>query len=207
MKEASSHYLKTLLAATSFAVVAAALFSTPSQAGGQYDTSFLDRPNHKLKPTFQVTGNDFGKHTFHRMLLNSPYASSSVGLGANGRNPVYSSSTFQYMHPEADQINKPTQTQQEYIDNAYAPTLQSGYSSAYETDSSFKVQEDSHKFAQQEQKFAQQDNPFKDESKFDAAGQQNRPIEELLKPPSPREKVPNFLLDNSKGGKSDPGFF
>ena len=76
------------LTATSFAVLAATLFSTPSQAGGQYDTSFLDRPNHKLKPTFQVTGNDFGKNTFHRMLLNSQWGQNSVGLGINGPNPV-----------------------------------------------------------------------------------------------------------------------
>lgn len=102
-----------------------------------YDVNFLDRANHKLNPAFMVNGNDFHKHSYHRMLLNSPFGRSSIGLGVNGKNPVYSSTAFDMMHPEASGINEPTPTERLFIENAYAPKVKKGYNASYETDKAF----------------------------------------------------------------------
>ena len=185
------------------------VFSLPSNAQDQFDVSFLDRPNHKMKPTFQMTGDDFGQHTYRRMLLNSPHASSSVGLGVNGKNAVYNKEAFKYMHPEAFKINKPTATQQEYIDNAYSPKLNKGYDSTYETDTRFKSGE----------KFSSQSNPFDncfsnteiqpaattESAKSESPRRQSSDILEISPDSGSKSGVPNFLQNT--GGKTNPSFF
>lgn len=180
-----------------------------------YDFNFLDRDPHKIKPTFMVNGNDFHKHSYHRMLLNSPMGRSSIGLGVNGKNPVFNSTAFDMMHPEASGINEPTPTERLFIENAYAPKVKKGYNAAYETDKAFgrepnAVTTNTNKYFS--------DNTFENSStggsqnytdstnsglpgSTNGNGSQSVGIKEILNAPAqpqiPKDRIPSFLKDDS----------
>lgn len=104
-----------------------------------YDKSFIDRPDHK-KPTnpFAAKAADFPKHSYRRMLLNSPFASSSVGLGVNTSNQMYNQNAYTYMNPDSFKANDATPEEvNRYIDQVYKPTLNSSGNQGYETNKGF----------------------------------------------------------------------
>lgn len=112
---------------------------------GGFDTGFTNPQKAGKQAGFALTGNDFHKNSYHRMLLNSPFGRSSVGLGVNSRNPVYSPQVFNYLNPETlnKEENKPSQYDQ-FIDKAYeAPTVKKDFNQSYQlqTDQDFNQQE------------------------------------------------------------------
>lgn len=177
-----------------------------------YDINFLDRANHKIKPTFMVNGNDFHKHSYHRMLLNSPHGRSSIGLGVNGKNPVYNSSAFDMMHPEASGINEPTATERLFIENAYAPKVKKGYNASYETDKAF---------GREPNAVTRTTNKYFSDNSFEGPSQGSSPsytnstpqangqsvgIKEILnapvQPQVQKDRIPSFLKDDSAPNSS-----
>lgn len=104
-----------------------------------YDMRFLDRDSHKPSNPFTLSGNDFHKHSYRRMLLNSPYGSSSIGLGANSQKQIFNKDAYDYMNPNSKKINQPTASPEldPYIDNAYGPKINKHYTAGYDTNKDF----------------------------------------------------------------------
>ncbi|MBX3137999.1 hypothetical protein KF707_17360 [Candidatus Obscuribacterales bacterium] len=104
-----------------------------------YDKSFIDRPDHK-KPTnpFAARAADFPKHSYRRMLLSSPFASSSVGLGVNSSNQMYNQNAYTYLNPDSFKANDATPEEvNRYIDQVYKPDLNKSGNQGYETNKGF----------------------------------------------------------------------
>ncbi len=90
-----------------------------------YDKSFITRPDYK-KPTnpFAAKAEDFSKHSYRRMLLNSEFATSS-GLGIG--NKFYNQDAYTYMNPDSFKANDATPEEvNRYIDQVYAPATKGG---------------------------------------------------------------------------------
>jgi len=126
-----------------------------------YDKSFIDRPDHK-KPTnpFAVTGDMFHKHSYRRMLLNSPFANSSVGLGANSSNQIYNKEAYNYLNPDANKANDETPEEvNRYIDHVYSPNVGKSDNQGYHTQKDFD-QENPFKTGAGTQSSLTEANPF-----------------------------------------------
>jgi hypothetical protein len=140
------------LLATGAALVLSASTATAQETEDQnpygYDRSFITRPDHK-KPTnpFAAKAEDFSKNSYRRMLLNSPFASSSIGLGANAANKLYDQNAYTYMNPDSFKANDATPEEvNRYIDHVYSPKVSTD-KQGYMPDKNFD-----------------QANPFKNES-------------------------------------------
>src|SRR5579885_1872767 len=124
-----------------------------------YDMRFLDREGHKPSNPYTMSGNDYHQHSYHRMLLNSPYAGSSVGLGVNASKQVFNKDAYDYMNPNSKKINAPLLPPDldPYVDNAYAPKLNKHYYAGYDMNKSFNQQSP---FAGMESRFNATESPF-----------------------------------------------
>ena len=72
------------------------------------------------------------------MLLNSPFASSSVGLGSNAANKLYNQEAYTYMNPDSFKANDATPEEvNRYIDQVYAPSAVGSENQGYMPDKNF----------------------------------------------------------------------
>lgn len=104
-----------------------------------YDKSFITRPDYK-KPTnpFAAQASDFHKHSYRRMLLNSPFASSSVGLGVQAQNKTFNNDAYNYLNPDSFKANDATPEEvNRYIDQVYKPEMNSSDNQGYAVDKNF----------------------------------------------------------------------
>jgi hypothetical protein len=128
-----------------------------------YDlTTFTEKPKTKAALDFTLKADDFPKHSYKRALLKSQFATSSVGLGANGQNQIYNPNAFDYLHPETLKDNLENVSDDDaYFDEAYnKPELHKNYSSSYEINKRF------------DDKFTKSDSKFqnkKDDELFGSA--------------------------------------
>lgn len=129
-------------------------FFQEQQEPNAYDMRFLDREGHKPSNPYAMSGNDFHQHSYHRMLLNSPYAGSSIGLGANASKQIFNKDAYDYMNPQSKKINTPLVPAEfdPYVQNAYAPKMNKHYNPGYDTNKQFN-----------------QANPFGMENRFNAS--------------------------------------
>ncbi|MGD9679749.1 MAG: hypothetical protein AB7W16_01080 [Candidatus Obscuribacterales bacterium] len=147
-----------LIAMASFATSPAVAQS--HQEGG-YDTGFFTPKKAGMQAKFSLTGDDFHGSSYHRMLLNSPFGKSSIGLGVNAFKPVYSPQVYNYLNPETLQKEeyKPKEYDP-YIDKAYeAPKVQKDFSQAYQMNSQQNFDEQQFPFAPKSTQYASE-NPF-----------------------------------------------
>jgi hypothetical protein len=126
-----------------------------------YDKSFIERPDHK-KPTnpFAARAEDFGKNTYRRMLLNSPFANSSVGLGVNSSNQIYNKNAYTYLNPDSFKANDATPEEvNRYIDQVYKPDLNKSGNQGYEVNKGFD-QPNPFKSGSETRSSLTEENPF-----------------------------------------------
>lgn len=193
----------------SFLIVAAASLLPQLPALAQedtnyqgYDKSFIDRPDHK-KPTnpFALKGSDFHKHSYRRMLLNSEFAGSSVGLGVNASNQVYNRNAYTYLNPDSYKANDATPEEvNRYIDQVYTPNVGKSTNQGYQVNKNFD-QENPFKTGSQSQ--LSEDNPFG--NTFDAGPSSPFLQKDYLFPKKKRSSANTSSSDSSYRPTALPG--
>lgn len=157
--------MKLLSIATILATGASLLASQPAMSQESedtnpygYDRSFITRPDHK-KPTnpFAAKAEDFGKHSYTRMLIQSGLGT-SAGLGIG--NDFYNPEAYTYMNPDSFKANDATPEEvNRYIDKVYAPPTGAGTEiQSYQPNKGFD-----------------QPNPFKSTSDTDSSSREINP--------------------------------
>ncbi|MCA9805704.1 MAG: hypothetical protein KC777_27220 [Cyanobacteria bacterium HKST-UBA02] len=180
-------------------LIAMASFTTPpamaqSHQEGGYDTGFFNPRKPGMQANFALTGNDFHGSSYHRMLLNSPFGKSSIGLGVNAFKPVYSPQVYNYLNPETLQKEeyKPKEYDP-YIDKAYeAPKVQKDFNQAYQMNSQQNFDEQQFPFAPKSTQ-SSSDNPFGNAASSQA--------------PQGQGAVTSDLTTGNSGAGNDPSMF